>query len=533
MDSKHYEKIIVELSECRQDERDSQTQCLQAVSIAAAVFVLIFSLFFDNDGGIYKKLFKEVYLMSLMLFSFIVCYISYLGINNVMRFHYIRYLESELTMNEANGIIHWMSYSSIINTKNVKNIFKTKYSLISYICYSLTLFLALFFCAYMLYAEAKIFELNNKFYFAFPFVLLSIPIFVFIYVSLNSKKIAKLAYSLAYKRLYSENFNLYISDLNIQTRGKLKSTLSGILYFLYPKAKDFQKILFVVGGYLTGIFLVNGANNYLVALRQNLMSLILSVIVIDVLLYQSRFHLNDIRGIKEDIAKLNATGSTSNFLAKNQTIKKMVKITLSVIILKIFIAIFLNINYGKSMMFPMIVMGISLFLITVLYETARTKKYNKLVLFTVTLGYPFRFLSGLWCAVPNLFTTATLYNGSQINYIVLFLYIGTLAAIGGYSAYIPWLYEATEQNKTGKSIKSHYNYLYQVISDRYKEFQRDYSVNCKIKRNFPLYKKGKISDCWILAYLLSMLFLALMLVISQPFYWILLFCRSCNIIFLV
>ena len=284
---------------------------------------------------------------------------------------------------------------------------------------------------------------------------------------------------------------------------------------------------------ITGIFLVNGANNYLVALRQNLMNLILSVIVIDVLLYQSRFHLNDIRGVKEDIVKLNVTGSTSNFLAKNQPIKKMVKITLTVIILKIFIAIFLIINYGKSMMFPMTVMGISLFLITVLYETARTKKYNKLVLFTVTLGYPFRFLSGLWCAVPNLFTTATLYNGSQINYIVLFLYIGTLAAIGGYSAYIPWLYEATEQNKTGKSIKSHYNYLYQVISDRYKEFQRDYSVNCKIKRNFPLYKKGKISDCWILAYLLSMLFLALMLVISQPFYWILLFCRSCNIIFLV
>lgn len=188
-------ELTYELSECREDERNSQNQMLQVVSTAGAIIGICFGLsaLFPNVEQS-QEISEIVNHLVLFLTGCVLCttfpYITFLGIGDVLRFHYIRDLEDRLSqlVSERNGqekVLHWMSMSAPIMTKNLLHIKKTKYTPISYFCYVLATISATAFCLITIIVE---FEniVDHKWYdnvsamIALIVILLSFIIFVFI-----------------------------------------------------------------------------------------------------------------------------------------------------------------------------------------------------------------------------------------------------------------------------------------------------------------------------------------------------------------
>lgn len=156
-------ELTYELSECREDERNSQNQMLQVVSTAGAIIGLCFGLsaLFPNVEQS-QEISEIVNHLVLFLTGCVLCttfpYITFLGIGDVLRFHYIRGLEDRLSqlVSERNGqkeVLHWMSMSGPIMTKNLLHIRKTKYTPISYGCYVLAAISATIFCLITIIVE--------------------------------------------------------------------------------------------------------------------------------------------------------------------------------------------------------------------------------------------------------------------------------------------------------------------------------------------------------------------------------------------
>ena len=113
-------ELTYELSECREDERNSQNQMLQVVSTAGAIIGLCFGLsaLFPNVEQS-QEISEIVNHLVLFLTGCVLCttfpYITFLGIGDVLRFHYIRGLEDRLSqlVSERNGqkeVLHWPYY---------------------------------------------------------------------------------------------------------------------------------------------------------------------------------------------------------------------------------------------------------------------------------------------------------------------------------------------------------------------------------------------------------------------------------------
>lgn len=158
-------ELIYELSECREDERNSKDQMLQVISTAGAIIGICFGLsaLFPNSEQS-PEISEAVNHLVLFLTSCILCtafpYITFLGIGDVLRFHYIRGLEDKLSqlVSKYNGqkcVLHWMSMSSPIMTKNLLHIKNTKYTVVAYICYALATFSATAFGFFTIIIEYK------------------------------------------------------------------------------------------------------------------------------------------------------------------------------------------------------------------------------------------------------------------------------------------------------------------------------------------------------------------------------------------
>ena len=48
-----------------------------------------------------------------------------------------------------------------------------------------------------------------------------------------------------------------MTSLKMFIKRKIKEIITAIMYFIYPKKKDFQKVLVISIGYYSGIFLLN------------------------------------------------------------------------------------------------------------------------------------------------------------------------------------------------------------------------------------------------------------------------------------
>ena len=185
MNENKFNEILQELSECREDERNSQNQMLQTIATAASALTLILGVsIFGSDEIIQQSypLKLSLYLLSFIVLLAAISYIVYLGIENVLRFHYIRYLEDNISSisDKEPTTIHWINFNSAVNTKNIKHIFNSFYTLISYFSYFLSTLFVILFCLGLIVVQYYVFEFEKNILIIMPFVLIFIAFFIFI-----------------------------------------------------------------------------------------------------------------------------------------------------------------------------------------------------------------------------------------------------------------------------------------------------------------------------------------------------------------
>jgi len=149
-------ELIAELSDCREDERNTQNQILQVITVAGTILGILFSasylnnnkqkpfIIFQNvsinDTSYVTKLCniinqsitysRVMFWLSLLIFFTAFAYIVVLGINNILRYYYIQDLEDRLhelipaSVDDTNrgDFLHWNAYIAPIITQNIKHI---------------------------------------------------------------------------------------------------------------------------------------------------------------------------------------------------------------------------------------------------------------------------------------------------------------------------------------------------------------------------------------------------------------------------
>ena len=143
------EQMLVELGECREDERSSENTLIQILVFASATLGVVFTVS-GNDIFKNKTLALLLFLLGVFIFIAVFSYINTLGIASVLRFHYIRYIEDSLAKlipysNEEN-FIHWKSFSSPVMTRDITHL-NSKYSVMYFMNYIASiLFIIMFSC---------------------------------------------------------------------------------------------------------------------------------------------------------------------------------------------------------------------------------------------------------------------------------------------------------------------------------------------------------------------------------------------------
>ena len=230
--------------------------------------------------------------------------------------------------------------------------------------------------------------------FFFSFCLIA-----FFCTSFNARKIFDFAKAKAKEKLKErqETNEKENDNEKEKEKGEYTSILKTICYYIYPKKKDLQKPLLIAVGYISGIFLFNDMRPFKTALKE----FAVIFIVIDFLLYQARYQWNDIRGLPED----RDAGKKDRLpkLKGDKNDRKSLIISIIIMIIKMFLAFFAIILCDGEMAFPLGICSVLIIVIAFGYEYAREKEKNRLIFFLVSLGYPLRFLVGLWSAHPKIF----------------------------------------------------------------------------------------------------------------------------------
>lgn len=508
--SNRAEEILSELSECREDERNAQNQMIQVIATAGTILTFIFGV---------ATFFEEVNKSILFhLSNLVLCtafgYITSLGIHNVLRYHYVENLEDEISKlstakEDENKLIHWMSFSMAITTRNPTHLYN-KYSKLHYIYYALATICPIIFCIsltvyqYLLLEEYNILD---KLGITLLFVFMLFSFVAFFFSSIKARQMFKDA-SIISRRKRNMRLNLKensgeqisekqesrkeISEDKPAAKKKIskKDMAAVIIYFFYPKKKDAQKPMLIVLGFFTGIFLKEGS--FYITLEE-VFCLIIVWLIIDFLLYQARYLWNDIRGVREDSEAGKNGRLPVNILGK----KAAVNLSLIVIFLRMSAAVILIAFMPGNIRMQLILPALAILLCSVIYEAVRTKEKVIGIFITVSFGYMIRFAAGALAAWPEMIDSDIMIMNHKIPHTSLLLLLAAYVFLGGFSAVLPWTHEALCQIRGGNNIqKKHHAYLFDSVKSRTKEdFQ-------------PLKEKGRIKDLWNAEYTLSMILLS-------------------------
>lgn len=487
------DEILSEISECREDERSAQNQMIQVIATAGTILTFIFgaSTFTDTNKSV---LFH--------LSNFILCtafgYITSLGMGNVLRYHYIENLEDKLykiaSKEGSNEFIHWMSFSTAITTRNPLHL-HSKYSKIHYTYYALATTCPILFCILITifqYILLQKYSVVDKIGIIFLFIFMIMSLVAFFYSSIRARNMYEEAIQISLekrgKRLQHKKVN--ISSKKSESISKV-TVLSVLLYFIYPKVKDIQKVFLLILGFFTGIFFQKGNIN--VSFNE-ILNLLVALMVIEFLVYQARYQWNDIRGVKGDIED----GKTDRLPVQVLGKKNAVMVSLSIIIFKVIVAAIIISLVPKKLSHQLGVSVIIIIICSILYETMRTIKNTYGIFLTVSLGYAIRFGIGVWIAHPSLFNDGFVMSDLVNSQIIFVLLLLAYMCLGEFAAILPWIHEINigDQNST---IKKHKSFLYNIIKDRIKSG----GTSDALKEN------GKVTDLWNSAYIAAIAFLAI------------------------
>lgn len=434
MEVNEYNEILYELAECRQDERDSQNQILQTLATAASALTIILGVLIFGELKDFSDITKKgIYILCVVVLLAAVSYVISLGITNSIRFHYIRQLEDSL-LNEKNNnnIVHWMSFIASINTKNIKHIFNSKYTTVSFLVYSLAIIFAILFCLGLTMIEYFVFNFSDPILLIIPIFLIFCAILLYVLSTVFAEKMYRFSYKHSFyqrkKRIIKMNNG--ISTI-FQEKNRGNRFVKGLLYFIYPAVKDFHKLFLIIYGYLMGLLFINQYKINISTVKDSFFKIGVVVIIIEGLIYQARYQFNDIRGLKDDIKTHSVFNKSGKYLVECSDKRSLVLLSLFLIIIKMALAFLLIIKIGGKMKMPLLICSNLIIFITIFYEISRSMKWDIPVIIFVSLGYLLRILAGLWCAIPNLFENNTLLielGYSQMNIWLLLLSFAAMEA---------------------------------------------------------------------------------------------------------
>ena len=404
-DENEINELLQELSDCREDERNTANQILSVIGAAGAMLGAILTANIFSASGDKDEVVKAIFLtisvskQSMIWFSFVLsntifctafAYVITLGISAALRYHYIRNIEDRLSIlipeeNKTSGMgnfVHWTSYSGAFITrvpKHVQGINGWSY----FIGYTIAAVGASFFgilmtiILFLMLDEKRVVD----------YCLLSVPILeigwaiiAFIAASRGLTKSAERYFEIARARR-KERQNKYQKEIeNRKNQEKLDSEketwlkLEFLMYLLYPKTKDFQKALLIPLGYALYTFWMANVPDFqgaLLALKSNWKSLFWAMLIFDFLFYQARFQINDICGLKKDI-KAEKPPIAGMKGASNEIIGKMVIVSFLVAVVRIMAGIALLYRMPLYSKARMVCCVIILFGVTIIYEVLRT-----------------------------------------------------------------------------------------------------------------------------------------------------------------
>lgn len=488
------DEIMLELNNCREDERNSQSQIIQVIVAAGTILGILFGASFFNTSSYAKITFR----LSICVFCTAFAYIMTLGTGNVLRYHYIQDLEDRLhklipdTQADSTGrpFIHWSCFFGPIVTRNFHHV-SSAYTLLLFLNYSIaTLMAVVFSISLIVFQYLKIEPGRFDYFLAFAAIVLMSAIFVFFAItSILAKKMAAFAW-----RTGANNLKCRVEGDPSGIYCEAKEFRRISLYFLYPKYRDIQKPGLICLGFLAGMIFTTqetGSVNLLVCLGH----LLYVLFCFDFLAYQARFQFNDIRGVTERKNPLkNASGNIS---------PEYIQLSLFIIFIRIILAIagtfFANKITGNKSIALALTFSLSfLLLLTVGYETARTKKSKGWIYFLVGGGYPLRFFLGLFAATPQMYWTELLHSPQLILGVVAFWVYGMYSAIMAWANEVVKISNDTKEGETPSYDKDHYSSLHDILEDHY------YSYNENTKKVFSLQERGKLCDIWNILYGVAM-----------------------------
>lgn len=498
------QEIMNEISECREDERNSRNQIFTILAVVAAFIAAIITLLSIVGGESSKINFVDreslalgANILSTLLLGSAVPWIANLGLLSTFRHFYLIELETQLSdlLDNNREFFHWESISTPVITFNVKHIlpgYSMLYNLNMFISFISILTLAV---AYILFVQlfANTFSLLNIIMTVWFWTVFIVVIFTIVTASIKSEEIYKQAKQYAKIRKSHEENHIKYGEAK-----KKMEIFNFIRYFLYPRIVDIQKNVFFIIGLLIGIIYreIEKPIFYLTAweLKNDLYQAIYVWFILDFLVYQARYIWNDLRGI--DVDSIHPEKSKRKRLPVELFGEKTaILLAFSVIVFRLLAAFVLITMYGGALKKVLTCGVVIIFAIAGLYESAKTKN-NAMALFAlVPWGYSIRLCFGVISAWPSILQYST--SNKLDTMILLFVLLAT-AAFGEVFVSLTWCFDAVFLEQNGIEVrKNHYLILYNQVPEY-----------CRNQEN-PLICKDSLGTIWNRFFCYSIFFLEL------------------------
>lgn len=523
------DELILELNECREDERNTQNQILQIISVVGTILGILLGTSYLNpdlkgksviifpDAGASEKSWvngvyelvnshityaRVIFWLSLLLFITAFAYIILLGINNILRYYYIQNLEDRLYVlsskqsqdDEGRGaLLHWNAYIAPIITRDIRHV-ASSHTALYHVFYTIATFGAVVFSMGMvmlLYLEIEPREWFDQLIIRVALVAMLLAFVLFMRTSVKAKDVAQFAWDMAH-----ENQKIRLKEIAGTLYGKNASFMRFMKYLIYPKLQDLQKPALMIVGFLCGMMLMD----FKLA-AESIKGFAVVFVVFDILAYQARYLINDIRGIEEDIE----AGCRNRLLSDDINPGHAIKIAAVVAGLRIIAALGLTAVLGGKNK-ALLLAGLAiLFVSSVLYENAKDRKKTTDIFILVGMGYPLRFFVGFFAAVPM---SPKWLNGQMLCVIL------AIWSYGSFSAIMAWANEVTNRMQIARENtgsfpasyrKKHFEVIQNLLGIRFLTAK----ANPVMGKVMPLREKGTMKDPWNPALILSLALLAL------------------------
>lgn len=320
--NKREELLLFELEQAREDQRASFGHIIQIAVAGVAGLALIFTLAQRSSGGSSSSFPGErgsfLALLSLGIVFATFYLVSSLGSERSFRYHYMRELEEKIRedscllaklRSEEMVVMGWNELSSPFITMNPHHV-ETASAKVHFSHELIGILAAL--CVCVLFVVFFAVSSANAFVWTAVAVLGAVLVSYLIagYMRVTSK--SRNMYEenkVVAERRREESGNVKIdgrlapsltspssTNASYSRQSRFSGLLKVLLYQIYPRPRDVLKIGFIILGVALGFCLCPEE----MASMEVVLRGVLAVLLMDVLSYQARYQINDIRGILED-----------------------------------------------------------------------------------------------------------------------------------------------------------------------------------------------------------------------------------------